>query len=726
MPPSEDMPAFEAAERVPARLELVSGSVLKQLQKILASKQFSRAESLRRLFSFLVEQTLAGHGKQLNEYSLGQQVFDRGAQFDPMTDTIVRVQTRKLRARLDEYYRTEGQNDGIVLDLPKGGYEIVISARDPAAHKQAVEEPPQTSPLRKRIFWFSVVACSMAICLALVYVIGRSPRPAIKTVPFTTFVGWESDPAFSSDGRQIAFAWNGQGQDNFDIYIKSIESEVPLRLTTHPGEDRNPVWSPDGQRIAFVRRFQGEDAVFIIPVFGGPERKVHTLARGLVLCPMGVPCLSWSPNEDVLAIVDRRSPGDAQGVFMLSLRTLALRQVTYPSAAQSWGDVSPSFSPDGGSLAFVRWGTASSEVFITAVAGRESRQVTFDKSGIFGVDWMPDGRGLVFSSGRFGRRGIWTVPISGDPRLLVATTDISVVSAARGANRLAYAKSPFSADTNIWRADLTEPAEPAVPLIASTRQEMSPEFSPDGSRIVFDSTRSGSHEVWMCDRDGGSPVQLTAFAPLHAGSPRWSPDGRKIAFDAQSKRSDADIYVIDVDARVPRRITNESSEDIVPCWSEDGQVIYFASTRGGDWQIWKIPAQGGEAEPVTKAGGVMTVGARSGYVYYLKSMLASVWRVPERGGQEEAVLNTPEFHYSRYSALSRRGIYFLDPQEVDSVPRTISFLSFASGRSTRITRMRGMPLVWEPGISVSSDGRWMLYTQVDESSGDITVVENVH
>jgi hypothetical protein len=262
-------------------------------------------------------------------------------------------------------------------------------------------------------------------------------------------------------------------------------------------------------------------------------------------------------------------------------------------------------------------------------------------------------------------------------------------------------------------------------VIASTRQDVSADFSPAGDHIAFNSNRSGSHEIWMCDRDGRDPVQLTDFAGAHAGSPRWSPHGRTIAFDAQTTRSsDADIYVIDVETRLPRRLTMESSEDIVPCWSEDARWIYFGSTRSGDWQIWKIPSQGGEAVQVTRAGGVITVGAQNGFVYYLKNMEASIWRVPEQGGREEEVVNTPAFHFSRYSALSRGGIYFLDPKAPHPVPRTISFLNFNTRRITQIAAMPGKPLVWEAGISISADGRWMLYTQVDEDSGDITLVEN--
>src|SRR5436190_23711130 len=76
------------------------------LDRILATESFSRAGSLSRLLSFLVHRTLDGQAEQLKEYTLGVEVFDRGESFDPRLDTIVRVQARKLRAKLEKYYQT--------------------------------------------------------------------------------------------------------------------------------------------------------------------------------------------------------------------------------------------------------------------------------------------------------------------------------------------------------------------------------------------------------------------------------------------------------------------------------------------------------------------------------------------------------------------------------------------------------------------------------------------
>jgi Tol biopolymer transport system component len=99
-------------------------------------------------------------------------------------------------------------------------------------------------------------------------------------VPFTTYPGFEASPSFSPDGNQVAFAWNGEKQDNFDIYIKQIASGSNRRLTLDPNSDFDPAWSPDGQFIAFLRDLgRGKVAVMMIPANGGRERQVVELQR---------------------------------------------------------------------------------------------------------------------------------------------------------------------------------------------------------------------------------------------------------------------------------------------------------------------------------------------------------------------------------------------------------------------------------------------------------------
>jgi len=103
-----------------------------QLERVLTSVAFRQVDRLKRFLNFIVSEALAGRGDQLKEYVIGVQVFDKDSSFDPRADPIVRVQARRLRARLVRYYREEGGADAILIELPKGGYAPVFKTRDAA------------------------------------------------------------------------------------------------------------------------------------------------------------------------------------------------------------------------------------------------------------------------------------------------------------------------------------------------------------------------------------------------------------------------------------------------------------------------------------------------------------------------------------------------------------------------------------------------------------------
>lgn len=117
-----------------------------QLDRLLASDVFAGAGRASSLLRYLVTRTLAGEGDQLKEYVVGVDVFGRGDQFDPRIDTIVRVEARRLRAKLDEYYSGPGATDPVRLDIPRGSYVAEFSTRTvPAA--RAPETAPAVAPV---------------------------------------------------------------------------------------------------------------------------------------------------------------------------------------------------------------------------------------------------------------------------------------------------------------------------------------------------------------------------------------------------------------------------------------------------------------------------------------------------------------------------------------------------------------------------------------------------
>jgi Tol biopolymer transport system component len=320
---------------------------------------------------------------------------------------------------------------------------------------------------------------------------------------------------------------------------------------------------------------------------------------------------------------------------------------------------------------------------------------------------------------------LWRVSVS-DSEKPVSLASLGKTSfhptISRQGNRLVYGVRTWN--TEIWRAEVSgwHSTGPAVKLIASTHADSNPQYSPDGSRIAFQSHRSGKMEIWICNSDGSNPVQLT-FLESSSGTPRWFPDGRRIVFDSQTE-GQTEIYVTDTDTRVPRRLTSDPSDDAVPSVSHDGKWIYFASARTGRWEVWRTPVDGGQAMQMTQKGGFVPFESSDGKeVYYQKiDGHSDVWKVPVAGGEETRVFGPAGFFQF---AVVAGGIYFIEP----GPPRyaewikgnSLKFFSFAKGTAEKVFDIKDFP---RTGLSVSPDGRYVLLPQVDPFVGDLMLVEN--
>jgi Tol biopolymer transport system component len=554
---------------------------------------------------------------------------------------------------------------------------------------------------------------------------GLTPANAAYTiVPFTSYPGSEGQAAFSPDGNQIAFVWNGPRGDNKDIYVKILGTSTPLRLTTDPAEDVAPAWSPDGRFIAFTRLSASGNSIYIVPAIGGPERRLYTMTDPTSWEYGG---LTWTNDGKHLIFPDRTSYDSPSALFSLALDTLTRTRLTSPPA--SWdGDWTPVMSPDGTKIAFIRSPEGSvRDVYVMDAAGGTPTRLTRDGRLVVGITWTADSQDVVFSSNREGEFALWKVPAAAGAIERVAVGDENSYSPAisRKGNLLAYSHGTGKWD--IVRVDLKSSARKVLTdqLLSSNEQDSAPEFSPDGERIAFQSWRSGSQEIWICSADGSNPVQLTSFAGALTGSPRWSPDGRQIAFDSRPD-GHAHIFLIGPDGGVPRALTSGNYNDVVPSWSPDGRTIYFGSNRSGGDQIWKIPATGGTPEQLTTQGGMIALASPDGrWIYYSKPQRSGLWRIPVTGGNEQQVLNSPRDGFQGYWTLTKDGIYYLDSGKGQSGGlSSIDFASYATpDRSVRLHVLDHEPTLLS-GLSISPNGRWLIYADMAEAGSNISLVEN--
>jgi TolB-like protein len=188
-------------------VEPAAADVRRQLDRILASEGFVNADRMAGFLRYIVDRALAGEGDQIKEYVVGVEVFGRSADYDPRVDSLVRVEARRLRTKLDEYYAGPGRDDPVVIELRRGTYVPQFQNRDArvAAGAPSVERSLPTRVWRQPSFVLVAAAAGLLVTVlaglrgAVWTETGRSaPAVSIVVLPLAEYSPAPEDEAFAA------------------------------------------------------------------------------------------------------------------------------------------------------------------------------------------------------------------------------------------------------------------------------------------------------------------------------------------------------------------------------------------------------------------------------------------------------------------------------------------------------------------------------------------------
>ena len=493
-------------------------SSYRQLQRIQASKALSPA--LEKFLRFIVLETLEGRAEQLNEYMIAEKVFKQ-QEFTPSEKSVVRVEKRRLREKLKEYYEGPGKDDPVIISLDSTFVPVFAAGGSRVPHLGGKRVP------WRRIALPAGAALAVAITAAWLWT-RATPADDFVLTQLTYDTGYTTYPAISPDGKFVAYASDRSGEGNLDIWVQNIATGDRVRLAPNPADDYDPCFSPDGSKVAF-RSDRDGGGIYTATVLGGDMKLIAKQGRGPRFSPDGQRIVYWVGEPSFVRTQ----------LYVVSAGGGTPRRVQ----PRFNGAHDAVWSPDGKYLLF--WGqrdeSSAPDWWLTPADGGEA--IATGALAAFGrMNLLVEGPaawvgGQVFFAARGDTTNLWTAGISPREgkfngrlrRLTVGTDQESEPSVAANGNMVF---SSVASSTNVWRLPLDLNEGKVTGSLSRVTRDLSTEVFPSIStnrRLAFSVNRSGRREIWVKDL-AQSKENMAAASSSEFDSPKITRDGTKLAY----------------------------------------------------------------------------------------------------------------------------------------------------------------------------------------------------
>lgn len=378
-------------------------------------------------------------------------------------------------------------------------------------------------------------------------------------------------PSWSPDGTKLAFVSAGE------IWKINADGTGEQRVTTNATVDADPAWAPDGTTIIFAKGGTG-----IATINADGTNEVPKTNNPADTEP------AWSPDGTLIAF--RRASPDAGLWVMNAAGGDQIRIVADQPGPLGTFNVEPAWQPVAQtpntftiSGRITRDGLGLAGVVVN-LTGTTSAFATTDNVGNYQISGLIPGGNYSVSPSAIGH--YFSPPNRSFINLTSnQTASFTALAVCLGANCVRNGKIAFVRDADIWSMNSDGTNQTRIQVGGA-----SPNYSPDGSHIAFQTNRDGNTEIYRMNADGSDPVRLTNN-PASDTSPHYSPDGRSIIF-VSSRDGNNEIYRMNADGTNQVRLTNDAAQQSSPAFSPDGQKIIFVTILPAPMKLWRMNADG--------------------------------------------------------------------------------------------------------------------------------------
>jgi Tol biopolymer transport system component len=406
--------------------------------------------------------------------------------------------------------------------------------------------------------------------------------------PLATTGVYEGEPAWSPDGKNIAFT--EVVGDVREVFVRNLSAYAAAQITHSARDCGQPFWSPDGTRIFYIGSDDaGESDLWSVGASGGAPQQLRKNVKAAAIGPNGA--LAYLAIESGEGLSLWVAP-DAR-----SSQAARYKNERWPYSSFSDGYVS--FSPDGKSIGlWLASGRGSSELWtIPYPAAGEPRRALTSEDAVYPFHWMPDSRRILFGGvlpGTIGADLHIADLATGEIVPITKTTQDALQPAiSPDAKHIAFTVSEHGFD--LLQATLADPT--LKPLLASSLNELSPAWSPVNSQLAFVTDRTGTPQIWVKSIDDGWERPVVSAKDLGRswvssfGDLSFSADGQRLAFTA-SRAGTHLIYLFNFAGGPLIQLLSQIEEERSPSWSPDGVSLAFALNRNGHWWLATASSSG--------------------------------------------------------------------------------------------------------------------------------------